>query len=83
MIITAEGPKSNPAGQSRGRDSPHAQVMVTSDLQRTKSLEELAGHLRTGRLTPRIAGTYPIGRAGEAHARLEAGGVRGRLVLTF
>jgi NADPH:quinone reductase len=58
-------------------------VMVTSDLQRTKSLQELAGHLRTGRLTPRIAGTYPIGRAGEAHARLEAGGVRGRLVLTF
>ena len=25
MIITAEGPKSNPAGQSRGRDSRHAQ----------------------------------------------------------
>ena len=24
MIITAEGPKSNPAGQSRGRDSRHA-----------------------------------------------------------
>lgn len=43
----------------------------------------LADHLRTGRLTTRIAGTYPIDRAGEAHARLEAGGVRGRLVLTF
>jgi hypothetical protein len=26
MIITAEGPKSNPAGQSHGRDSRHAQV---------------------------------------------------------
>jgi NADPH:quinone reductase len=58
-------------------------VWVTSDLRHTASLEELADHLRAGRLTPRIAGSYPIDRAGEAHARLEAGGVRGRLVLTF
>jgi hypothetical protein len=28
MIITAEGPKSNPAGQSRGRDSRHAQDLT-------------------------------------------------------
>lgn len=58
-------------------------VTVTSDLHHTESLKELADHLRAGRLTARIAGTYPINRAGQAHARLEGGGVRGRLVLTF
>jgi len=58
-------------------------VWVESGLEDTEGLRELAEHLRARRLTPRIAGTYPIDRAGEAHARLEAGGVRGRLVLTF
>ena len=45
MIITAEGPKSNPAGQSRGRDSRHAQV------QSTASSNAIAGRLM---LTARI-----------------------------
>jgi NADPH:quinone reductase-like Zn-dependent oxidoreductase len=58
-------------------------VWVAADLERADGLRELAGHLRAGRLTPRVAGTYPIDRASEAHTRLEAGGVRGRLVLTF
>jgi len=58
-------------------------VMVNADLERAEGLRELADHLRARRLTPRVAGTYPIERASEAHTRLEAGGVRGRLVLTF
>jgi NADPH:quinone reductase-like Zn-dependent oxidoreductase len=58
-------------------------VMVAEDFERTDSLRDLADHLRAGRLTPQIASTYPIERVAEAHARLEAGGVRGRLVLTF
>ena len=58
-------------------------VWVAADLERAEGLRELADHLRTGRLTPRVAGTYPIDRASQAHTRLEAGGVRGRLVLTF
>ena len=58
-------------------------VWVPDDVADTEGLRELAEHLRARRLTPRIAGTYPIDRASEAHARLEAGGVRGRLVLTF
>ncbi|NHC14728.1 zinc-binding dehydrogenase, partial [Motilibacter deserti] len=36
-----------------------------------------------GRLTLRVAATYPVQQVAEAHRRLEAGGVRGRLVLTF
>jgi hypothetical protein len=34
-------------------------------------------------LIPRVATTLPAAEAAEAHRRLEAGGVRGRLVLTF
>jgi NADPH:quinone reductase-like Zn-dependent oxidoreductase len=58
-------------------------VWVAADLERADGLRELADHLRAGRLTPRVAGTYPIDRASDAHTRLEAGGVRGRVVLTF
>ncbi|MFD0070435.1 NADP-dependent oxidoreductase, partial [Streptomyces sp. NPDC127574] len=32
-------------------------------------------------LTTRVAGTYALGEAGKAHARLAEGGLRGRLVL--
>jgi NADPH2:quinone reductase len=31
----------------------------------------------------RVARTYPAAEAVEAHQALEAGGIRGRLVLTF
>jgi NADPH:quinone reductase len=34
-----------------------------------------------GRLTPRVAATYPLAEAAAAHERLAQGGVRGRLVL--
>ncbi|MBX6390103.1 MAG: NADP-dependent oxidoreductase [Frankia sp.] len=43
-------------------------------------LRELA---EKGVITLRVAATYPPDRAGEAHRRLEAGGTRGRLVITF
>jgi NADPH2:quinone reductase len=36
-----------------------------------------------GRLTLRVARTYPAAQAAQAHRDLEAGGVRGRLVLIF
>ncbi|CAL9353677.1 quinone oxidoreductase family protein [Streptomyces sp. enrichment culture] len=36
-----------------------------------------------GRITLRVAAEYPADRAADAHRRFEAGGVRGRLVLTF
>ena len=34
-----------------------------------------------GKLTLRVAGTYPLEEAARAHKRLEAGALRGRLVL--
>jgi NADPH:quinone reductase len=57
-------------------------LLVTGDLGRQDDLETLADHLAAGRLTTRVAATYPLERAGEAHARLAAGGVRGRLLLS-
>ncbi|KUJ70995.1 NADPH:quinone reductase [Streptomyces albus subsp. albus] len=53
-------------------------VWIRADGRQLAALSALADQ---GRLTPRVAGTYPLERAGEAHQRLAAGGVRGRLVL--
>jgi NADPH:quinone reductase-like Zn-dependent oxidoreductase len=44
--------------------------------------ERLAGLAAAGILRPRVAGVLPLSRAAEAHERLAAGGLRGRLVLT-
>lgn len=44
-------------------------------------LAALADLVDEGRLTLRVADTLPLAEARKAHARLESGGVRGRLVL--
>lgn len=44
-------------------------------------LAELSVLAASGQLTIRIAGQYPLERAAEAHKRLAAGGVGGKLVL--
>ncbi|MET9339432.1 NADP-dependent oxidoreductase [Nonomuraea sp. NPDC003804] len=46
-------------------------------------LAEIARLAGLGRLTARVAGTYPLEQAGDAYARLAKGGLRGRLVLTL
>jgi NADPH:quinone reductase len=48
-----------------------------------EKLDRLRQQVESGVLTLRVADTYPPERAGEAHARLEAGGTRGRLVIEF
>jgi NADPH:quinone reductase len=45
------------------------------------ALAGLSGLAAAGKLTLRVAGTYPLADAARAHERLQAGGVRGRLVL--
>ena len=47
------------------------------------ALDRLREQAEVGVLTLRVAATFPAEQAAEAHRRLEAGGVRGRLVLTF
>jgi NADPH:quinone reductase len=58
-------------------------VMVGQHLHEGDRLASLVDLVSQGVLTLRVAEVLPAERAAEAHRRLEAGGVRGRLVLTF
>ena len=46
-------------------------------------LDTLRQQVEDGTLTLRVAGSVTIDNASEAHARLEAGGTRGRMVIKF
>ena len=50
---------------------------------RTDRLDEIRRLAESGVLLPRVAGLFAAAEAPEAHRLLEAGGVRGRFVLTF
>jgi NADPH:quinone reductase len=65
------------------RDITVQLVMVGRHLHEGHRIAELAGLVDEGVLTLRVAEEMPADRAAEAHRRLAAGGVRGRLVLTF
>jgi NADPH:quinone reductase-like Zn-dependent oxidoreductase len=58
-------------------------VRVVEYLHHQEALAELAKQVADGRLRLRVAQTFPPERAAEAQQRLEAGGVRGRLVIVF
>jgi NADPH:quinone reductase-like Zn-dependent oxidoreductase len=58
-------------------------VQVAQHLHEGNRIGELADLADKGVLTLRVAAVLPAAEAAEAHRRLEAGGVRGRLVLTF
>ena len=53
---------------------------TTTDL--AEAADGVSGVLRDTPWRPRIAARLPLSQTAEAHRRLEAGGVRGRLVLT-
>ena len=58
--------------------------IYVGEYQRDRArLDQLRRQVESGVLTLRVADTYPAEQATQAHRRLEAGGVRGRLVLTF
>ena len=56
-------------------------VLVSDYARERDKLDELRRLVEEGTLTLRVAATYPAEEAPAAHRRLEAGGVRGRLVL--
>ena len=58
-------------------------VFVPEYTHRRDKLDDLRVQAERGELTLRVARTYPAADAAEAHRALEAGGIRGRLVLTF
>jgi NADPH2:quinone reductase len=65
------------------RDITIGLVLVGNHLHEGHRIAALADLVDKGVLTLRVAEVLPAERAAEAHRRLEAGGVRGRLVLTF
>jgi NADPH:quinone reductase-like Zn-dependent oxidoreductase len=58
-------------------------TLVRRIAQDRAALDRLRQQAEDGVLTLRVAETFPAEKAAEAHRKLEAGGVRGRLVLTF
>ncbi len=63
-------------GASRGIDPETVQVQPDAD-----ATAELAGRAAAGELTVRVAETLPLERFRDAYARLERGGLRGKVVL--
>ena len=58
-------------------------VQVSDYARNQAALQSLADLVAQGKLTLRVAETFPPERAADAHRKLEAGGIRGRLVITF
>src|SRR3954468_23445891 len=58
-------------------------TLVRRVAQDRAALDRLRQQAEDGVLTLRVARTFPVEKAADAHRTLEAGGVRGRLVLTF
>lgn len=58
-------------------------IFVRNHAREHEALDRLRVQVEKGALTLRVARTFTAEEAPEAHRLLEAGGVRGRLVLTF
>jgi NADPH:quinone reductase-like Zn-dependent oxidoreductase len=83
-VVAVRGPQ-EPGGYDQSAN-PNVQVRsisVGDYLGRPDKLDELRDLARARRPDPTVAGTYPAEQAAAAHRRFEAGGTRGRLVLTF
>jgi NADPH:quinone reductase-like Zn-dependent oxidoreductase len=81
--LLEEGPKAAEREELERRSVRLHMVNVPDYLGDRARLDRLRAQAEDGTLTLRVAGAYPPDRAAEAHRRLEAGGVRGRLVLHF
>jgi NADPH2:quinone reductase len=66
-----------------GRGITVHRISVPREYHSGDKLELLRRYVEDGVLTLRVAGVHPAAEAAEVHRRLEAGGVRGRLVLEF
>jgi NADPH:quinone reductase-like Zn-dependent oxidoreductase len=59
------------------------QVRVSDYAHNQAALQRLADMVAAGQLTLRVAQTFPPSAAAEAQQKLQAGGVRGRLLIVF
>jgi NADPH:quinone reductase-like Zn-dependent oxidoreductase len=58
-------------------------TLVRDYNHRTDLLDRLRQQVEEGRITLRVAATFPAAQAAEAHRRLEVKGTRSRLVLVW
>ncbi|MUK00593.1 zinc-binding dehydrogenase [Vibrio cholerae] len=78
VFISVRGWKGEPTRSIR-----FEAVWVFDEYHSQTKLDALRQAVEDGVLTPRVADILPAEDAPEAHRRMEEGGVRGRLVLTF
>lgn len=84
QLAILRGPTERGASPLSGRPGVHVRdVWVPEYRFATDKLEQLRLLVEDGKLSMRVAAVYPASEAAETHRRLEAGGVRGRLVLEF
>jgi NADPH:quinone reductase len=72
--------RANPITDARVTVRP---ISVSDRVEDHAALERVAQAWRDGVLTPRVALRLPVAAASQAHRRVEEGGLRGRVVLTF
>lgn len=65
------------------RDIVLHRIFVAGWAEDTARMEALVKQVEEGLLTLRVLDVLPAERAAEAHARMHAGGIRGRIVLDF
>jgi NADPH:quinone reductase-like Zn-dependent oxidoreductase len=60
------------------------QVLYCGFMERTQAkIQQLAVLVERGQLRPLIDSTFPLERVGDAHRKIEAGGVKGKIVITI
>ncbi|MFI2301746.1 NADP-dependent oxidoreductase [Actinacidiphila glaucinigra] len=83
VTVLGEGSRAVSPEEMRRRSLRMHMAFVPDYLGDRSRLDDLRELTEAGRLTLRVAATFPPERAAEAHRLMEAGGVRGRLVLEF
>ncbi|WP_326570081.1 NADP-dependent oxidoreductase [Actinacidiphila glaucinigra] len=83
VTVLGEGSRAVSPEEMRRRSLRMHMAFVPDYLGDRSRLDDLRELTEAGRLTLRVASTFPPERAAEAHRQMEAGGVRGRLVLEF
>jgi len=82
-VVREEGRHAADPGELARREIARHPVFVPEYLGDQARLGRLRAQAESGTLTLRVARTFPAEQAADAHRLLEAGGIRGRMVLEF
>ena len=81
--VRRDGDAGVEAWHDPGRGITRVQAWVPDQAGDHDKLEQLRKLAESGTLTPRVDRVFPAEQAAQAHRTLEAGGTRGRIVLSF